>query len=286
LGPYLLVALDLDGTLLTTDKRITREVREAVDAARATGVRVALVTGRRTPSAREAAEELGGELSLVAHNGAVVLENGAVVRSLPLARTAARAAIGFGRERGLDAIVHGGASGEGLLLAERSARPGYLIRYYLERARGRVDFVPDLVTALDEIVPMQVMFGDHRGLLEPLQPALEAAVAPSARVERSVYPQNDVAILEVLDHRVGKAEAIAFLAQRHGHGLEGVLAIGDNWNDRAMLEVAGLGLLMGGGDPELQNLGFPVLPSSDENGVAVALERYILRPPGRQKKRG
>jgi len=198
------------------------------------------------------------------------------VRCLPLDRAAARSGIQFGRERGLDTILHGGAEGEGLLLAEQSIRPGYLVSYYLERARGRVDFVPDLEAALDAIVPMQVMFGEHRSVLDPLQAALEKAVAPEARVERSVYPQNDVTILEVLDRRVGKAEAIAFLAARNGIDLDRVLAIGDNWNDRTMLEVAGLGLLMGGGDADLLGLGFPVLPSSDENGVAVALKRYVL----------
>ena len=276
MAAFLLVALDLDGTLLTSDKRITPEVRSAVDAARAQGVRIALVTGRRTPSARAVADELGGELTLVAHNGAVVLENGRVVRCLPLDRAAARSGIQFGRERGLDTILHGGAEGEGLLLAEQSIRPGYLVSYYLERARGRVDFVPDLEAALDAIVPMQVMFGEHRSVLDPLQAALEKAVAPEARVERSVYPQNDVTILEVLDRRVGKAEAIAFLAARNGIDLDRVLAIGDNWNDRTMLEVAGLGLLMGGGDADLLGLGFPLLPSSDENGVAVALKRYVL----------
>ena len=43
-----------------------------------------------------------------------------------------------------------------------------------------------------------------------------------------------------------------------------------------MLEQAGKGFVMGGGDPELQKLGLPVLPSSDEDGVAVAIEEHVL----------
>ena len=58
--------------------------------------------------------------------------------------------------------------------------------------------------------------------------------------------------------------------------LESPMAIGDNWNDREMLTVAGRGLVMGNADPALHALGLEVLPTNDEDGVAVAIERYVL----------
>jgi hydroxymethylpyrimidine pyrophosphatase-like HAD family hydrolase len=57
------------------------------------------------------------------------------------------------------------------------------------------------------------------------------------------------------------------------------LAIGDNWNDHEMLERAGLGLVMGNADPEMLKLGLPVLPTNDEDGVAVAIEEHVLHSP-------
>ncbi len=54
------------------------------------------------------------------------------------------------------------------------------------------------------------------------------------------------------------------------------LAIGDNWNDHAMLRRVGLGLVMGNADPEMRTLGLPVLPTNDEDGVAVAIEAHVL----------
>ena len=61
-GDYRLLALDIDGTLLRTDKTLSARTRSAVDAARARGVHLVLVTGRRYPSARRVAEELGGDV--------------------------------------------------------------------------------------------------------------------------------------------------------------------------------------------------------------------------------
>ena len=95
-----LVALDIDGTLLRSDKSLAPRTRAAVDAARARGVRVVLVTGRRYPSARRVAEELGGEVPLILHNGALVVDAGRVLRCRALPRAAARAAIAAGRTKG------------------------------------------------------------------------------------------------------------------------------------------------------------------------------------------
>jgi hydroxymethylpyrimidine pyrophosphatase-like HAD family hydrolase len=80
----------------------------------------------------------------------------------------------------------------------------------------------------------------------------------------------------VLDPNVGKAEALAFLQQRWGISPHETLAIGDNWNDRAMLEGAGRGLLMGNAPRELVALGLPLLPTNDEDGVAQAIESHVL----------
>jgi hypothetical protein len=271
-----LVALDIDGTLLRSDRTISARTRRAIDGARALGVRVVLVTGRRLPSARRVAADLGGCLPLVLHNGALVVEDGRVLRSCPLARAAARRAIAAGRAAGAEPVLHCGRSGEGWLLVDAAARPAGLVGYYLERAKPDVRVVPDLLAAVEAEDPIQVMFGSTEAEAAGLLPALEAALGAEARVERTVYPASGLVLLDVIDPTVGKAEALSFLQRRWGIPAERTLAIGDNWNDREMIESSGLGFVMANACPGLLALGLPVLPTNDEDGVASAIEEHVL----------
>ena len=234
-----------------------------------------LVTGRRYPSARRVAEDLGGEVPLILHNGALVVESGRVLRCRPLARDAAARAIRAGRDAGGEPVVHGGRDGEGWLLVEAKVTTG-LVAYYLERARAEVRRVPDLVAALADEDPIQVMFGGTPAEMRAVQDALSLALEGRARIERTVYPATGVVLLDVIHPGVGKAEALAFVQGLWGIAAEETLAIGDNWNDREMVASAGLGFVMGNADPELLALGLPALPTNDEDGVARAIEEHVL----------
>ncbi len=270
-----LLALDIDGTLLGSDKKIAPRTRAAVEEARARGVRVVLVTGRRHPSARSVAHDLGGHVPLVLHNGALIVEDGVVLRVVALPREAACAAVRLGRAGGADPVVHCGLAGEGRLLIEGVAPSNTLLAYYLDKSQPDVSTVPDLEGALVED-PLQVMFGGTIEAMDALLPPLRAGLGGAVRIERTVYPRHAVGLLDVLHPAVGKAEAVAFLERRWGIDPAETMAIGDNWNDHEMLERAGVGLVMGNADPPMLQLGLPVLPTNDDEGVAVAIERYIL----------
>jgi 5-amino-6-(5-phospho-D-ribitylamino)uracil phosphatase len=271
--PFRLIALDIDGTLLRTDKTISPRTLLALRAARERGVRLVLVTGRRLPAARRAAEALG-DVDLVLHNGALIVEDGQVLRCRPLPRELAARAIRIGREMEADPVLHAGHRGEGRLVVEGVRPSNTLLAYYVERSNPDVVQVEDLVAALTED-PLQVMFGGRRELMEGLLPRLVDGVGP-VRIERTMYPESGVGILDVLAPGVNKAEAVEFLQERWGVSARETLAVGDNWNDVEMLRAAGLGLVMGNADPELRALGFPALPTNDEDGVAVAVEKYVL----------
>jgi Cof subfamily protein (haloacid dehalogenase superfamily) len=277
--PIRLLALDIDGTLLRSDKTLSSRTKDALDRARTGGVRVVLVTGRRYPSARPVADELGSGLPLVLHNGALVVEDEEVLRCRPLPRPAARSAILLGRAASADPVLHCGVRGEGRLLVERTARPSRMLAYYLERSRGDVLVVDDLLDAVAVEDPIQVMFSGSRGEMDTLVPLLANGLAGAARIERTVYPASGVVLLDVLAQGVGKAEALAFLQERWGIGPAETLAIGDNWNDREMVMAAGYGFVMGNADPELLALGLPALPTNDDDGVARAIEEYVLGIP-------
>lgn len=273
---FRLLALDLDGTLLRSDKTISPRSLAALAAARERGVRLVLVTGRRLPGARRVTRELGDELPLVLHNGALILEGGALVRVRPLARGVAVRALRTGLGLGADPVLHCGLGGEGRLVVADGLRPSNtLLAYYLDRSHPDVTVVGDLVAWLRED-PIQVMYGGELGEMEALHAALEASLGDDARLERTVYPRQGVGLVDVLEPAVNKAEALAFLQARWGIPAAQTLAIGDNWNDLGMLEAAGLGYVMGNAEAGLLARGLPVLPTNDEDGVALAIERHLL----------
>jgi len=272
---YRLLALDIDGTLLRSDKEISPRTQEAVRAAQSQGVRVVLVTGRRYPSALRVARLLGDKIPLVLHNGALIIDEGEVVRCLPLSLMAACRAIDVGKEHGADAVVHAGHKGEGLLLVESGQTQNTLLAYYLDKSHPDVVSVPCLKSALSED-PLQVMFGGGMEAMAELREHLLGRLSSSARVERTVYPSLGIALLDVVNPAVYKAQAVKFLEGRWGVAPAETLAIGDNWNDHEMLKGAGLGLVMGNAEPALRDLGLGVLPSNDEDGVAVAIETHIM----------
>jgi len=243
-------------------------------------VRVVLVTGRRHPSARRVALDLGERIPLVLHNGALVVEDDRVLHCRPLPRAAARLAVLAGRAAGAEPVLHCGAGGEGWLIVDAAARPSGLVGHYLDRSREDVRIVPDLLLAVAAEDPIQVMFGGTQEEMGALLPALAEALGAEARIERTVYPTNGVVLLDVLHPAAGKARALAFLQGRWGIAAAETLAIGDNWNDREMVEAAGIGFVMGNADPDLLALGLPALPANDEDGVARAIEEHVLGARG------
>lgn len=269
-----LLALDLDGTLLTGDKSLPPRVVDAVEAAARSGLRVVLVTGRRYPSARRYADRLAGLSALAVHNGALVFEGDERLRCLPLSRQAARTALAVGRERAAAALVHCGQRGEGWLLVDRETLATAPARRYVEAAEPSPRVVADLAV-LDED-PVQVMFAGEPDAMEALAGALSRRLDGSARVEMTLYPALGIGFLDVLNPRAGKAEALRFLGLRWGIETGSMAAVGDNWNDREMLESVGLGLVMGNAEPRLKALGLPILPSNEEGGVAEAISGHVL----------
>src|ERR1041384_5556597 len=113
-----LLALDLDGTLLDSRGNISERNRLAIENAREQGVRVALVTGRRFRDSRPVALELGLDVPLISHNGALTKHAATLqtVSVLPLPHAAAREALRVGRAANADALLSDDHEGLGVLV--------------------------------------------------------------------------------------------------------------------------------------------------------------------------
>ena len=271
------LALDIDGTLLNSRKEISPRNLRAVTRAKEAGVRITLITGRRYPAARKIACLLPGNPVLVLHNGGLVIEDAVPIRVSPLDREQARAVVAFARNLGADPVVHFGHRGEGHLFVENASPSHTLLAYYLHKSHPDVRVVEDLDSEIARHPehPLQVMFGGSMGDMRELAAAIESRGFEVAAL-RTVYPKDDLSLIDVVGPTVDKAEALRFLCSRWGEELDSVLAVGDNWNDRMMLLAAGRGCVMANADSELRSLGLEVVPGNDEDGVAWAIERFVL----------
>jgi hydroxymethylpyrimidine pyrophosphatase-like HAD family hydrolase len=147
--------------------------------------------------------------------------------------------------------------------------------YYL-RNREFIAQVCPLEQCLTED-PIQVMYS---GSVEEIREAHAALRAAPALLEFSValtvYEHRDFSMLDVIRLNCSKGATLAEWAALRGFAREEVMAIGDNFNDREMLEFAGLPIVMGNSVPELKALGWRETLSNDEGGVAAAIQEHAL----------
>jgi len=285
--PIRLLALDLDGTLLNSRGEVTPGTREALARTREKGVKIAVVTGRRFRDARPLALELGVDVPVIAHNGALTrhAQTLELVAMIPLPVSAAREALRIGREMNADLLVSDEHNGRGILVYDHSSRNNAaLLRYvaWAKRVHGdkqqdTVIEVPLLEEYLDHD-PVHVAFSGYCEPMAELELVLRQQMSDQVKIFRTVYPELNFTLLDLVHPEVSKGVGVAAAANDLRINRTDVMAIGDNFNDLEMLRFAGVGVVMGNADPELRNLpGLYTTASNDEDGVAEAIERFILQ---------
>jgi hydroxymethylpyrimidine pyrophosphatase-like HAD family hydrolase len=275
---YSLLALDLDGTLLNDEREIPEANVRAIQAAVREGVAVALVTGRRFPSMRRYVEPLGPETFAVANSGAIVRKGteGAILRRSLLPLLCAHRVLDLADEEGMEPVIHDGPDAEGHLVLRASAREVSHMERYLHQTSPPPIWVDSLQV---ERSPVQIGFTGGVKEIRGFEVALADGLRSSghrASLARTEYPEEDLALLDVLGVEATKCKALEFLASLLEIDLADTMAIGDNWNDLEMLERAGLGVIMGNADPDLKARGFAETGTNEACGVADAIKNYLL----------
>jgi len=281
-----LIGIDVDGTLLDSDGHLPDANREAIHAAVAAGVHVALVTGRSYPFARPVALSLPPSISLIVSNGAVErgLDGSTFARRL-LDRNVARKVLHAMRDyRDATALVFDRDADRQVVFETMDwEHPGR--QKYWSRNNSHIAQSVPLEDALTED-PIQVMFNGAVDLMRPLADLLRrdarVHVASEGEVlEYSVlmteYVHRDFTLVDVTSPEATKGHALAWRAEQMGLTREEVMAIGDNFNDLEMLEFAGTPVLMGNAVEGLRDRGWQVTGHQNEAGVAQAIERFALR---------
>ncbi len=272
-----LIAIDIDGTLLDSRWRLPEANRRAIAQAIERGIEVALVTGRRFDFARPIAEQLPSPLTLIVNNGALIKSRDGTthLRHL-LPRQVARQVLAATPQFREGAAVVFDRPRENQVIFEQIDWEDPDRKSYFERNREFIAQVSPLESCLSED-PIQVMYS---GLVERMREAAACLRAMPWASEFALavteYEARDFGLVDVIHTACSKGAALAEWAGVRGFAREEVMAIGDNLNDREMLEFAGVPIVMGNSVPGLKALGWRETLSNDQGGVAAAIEAYAL----------
>jgi Cof subfamily protein (haloacid dehalogenase superfamily) len=279
--PIGLVALDIDGTLVGEDLVLRERTRDVIREIVRCGVRVSLVTGRMASSAWVFADVLGLRDPIVAYQGALIRSMpapdrsprhdgrppiGRLLRHRPLPPDVARAATEWCRANGLHPHVN---HLEQFIIGADDPKADDYSAYLGARAR----IVPDLGAAIVRPVTKVIANG------EAGRPAAIVEQTRRRFVGRAEVTVSHPRFLEFVAPGVSKGMAIGWLARRAGVPLGRVLAIGDQWNDREMLAIAGHGVAMPSAPAEVRAVARYIAPPLEEEGAAQLLEDLVLAGP-------
>lgn len=270
-----LIGIDVDGTLLDSRGQMPAANRDAIHAAVAAGVHVALVTGRSYPFARPIADPLPLAVTLIVSNGAI--ERGMDGRTLArrlLDREVARAVLGATRPHREAAALIFDRDAERQVVFETMDWEQPNRKGYWSRNQSLIDRSVPLELALTED-PIQVMFNGAVLQMRSLAEALDRE-ARNYAVSLTEYEHRDFSLIDVTSPAATKGRALAWRAEQLGIGRDAVMAVGDNFNDLEMLEFAGTPVVMANAVAPLLARGWHVTGSQDEAGLAQAIQRFAL----------
>jgi len=273
-----LLALDLDGTLLTDDKRISSRAITAIRAAIDAGVIVVFCTGRRYRTVIPIVTEMRRPI-LVAYN------NGAAVRECPSHRLMQKTL--FPSEHfasivellasfDLSPVLHVDSFDDGVDLYCSKSDTNRFHRQYVSRNFEFLREFDDLRFApSDRIIQFIIM--DQLAILSSVQKALSDGRngwGLNVHIVRNLT--IPASALEILNSQASKWHAIAEIADDIGISDDEIVAMGDDISDLGMIENAGVGIAVENALPEVKDAADEIVPSNNSDGVAIAIERYFL----------
>jgi hypothetical protein len=256
---------DVDGTLVTDDKRLTERSRAAVAEVRKSGLPICLISSRPPRGFAQLRAALEIVTPCAGFNGGVVVApDGSVLEQHLLPPRSARDIVGFLTKNGIDIWTFSGPD----WLLSNTAGP------YIDHEKRTVGFDPVVVSdfgpALDGAAKIVGISKDF-DLLARCEVALAKLMGDAASVARSqLYYLDTTAPL------ANKGAGMLALAKQLGVPPAEIAVIGDGGNDVAMFENAGLSIAMGNALPAVKAQAHLVTATNAEDGFAMAIERFIL----------
>ena len=260
-----LIAIDLDGTLLNSLGQISSRTAQAIQAARAQGVQVILATGKSRSSATHIIEALDLDTPGVFTQGLVITNgDGSVRYETLLDRKTAVAALNFALEHQLYQILY---CSNRLVVPEESAHRQMIFERFHE---PMPDVIGPILPQLEKLAINKIILCSDNNNEAALRVKLQSRI--QGVVTLSVSP-----FIEILPPNMSKGAGLRRLLVDLNISPANIMAIGDGENDIEMIQMAGIGIAMGNAAPRLKAVANHITQNNDNDGVAAAIEHFVLR---------
>ena len=262
-----LIVTDLDGTLFNSQHQLTERTEKALKAAIEKGVKVVLATGKTRISGQDVVQRLNLDTPGIYLQGLAIYNADGTIRwQQTLDPKVARTAINAGEDRGFSMVAY---SGTRVLVRARNRDTDELLKYH--------EATPEVVGPLQNILdttPINKVLA-----IKLAQPRQVTALRWQLSMQingtgKLVQALDDM--LEILPPGCSKGAALKLLLKDLDIPAQQVMAIGDGENDIEMVQLAGTGVAVGNAHPGLKAVARHVVVSNDEDGVAEAVERFVL----------
>jgi Cof subfamily protein (haloacid dehalogenase superfamily) len=260
---YRLLATDMDGTLLNDDSVMTERTRAAVQRAIDSGVLFVPSTGRPLRGVRFLNEAFADDLPFITFNGAIVVtgKTGRVLFARGLDFGSAAEIFRSGKGNGYPVILW---IGDGLYVS----RDCDAVQQYRGIAGAELNVVSEFEALRGRDIAKMLW-------LVPPGDALRLQSAARERFSRVNAHISRPYMLEFVAKDVSKARALEVIGEVYGIDKSEMIAVGDSYNDAAMLQYAGLSVAMANAPEEIKAMCREITLSNNEDGVAAVIEKWI-----------
>ena len=277
MAQYRLIAIDLDGTLLSPDGRVTPRTKQAVHRALEAGLLVCFATGRNWTESRDVLDALEHYPTAVFVGGAMVVDTH---QRVTLHRTMMQPQLAADVCRALEesghaalALQDAGTAGVDYLVTG-SVPLNHATSQWMKITQAKLHEVPSLGDWPHEHTIRVGICADPDDVRQ-VKRELEARFADRIVCQNLMVPTYGVEVLEIFDPAVNKWEGVLHLARHHQIAPHEIVAIGDDVNDLPMIRNAGLGVAMGNARPEVRAVAKRVIGTNQEDALAAFLEELV-----------
>ncbi len=285
---YKLVAIDLDGTLLNSYGQVSEKNKEILKSSQTKGVEIVLASGRSTNSVKNIANEIGDCKYIICGNGSLIydLQKEEIIYDKFIEKSKALQIIKICEQNSIYYNVYT----ENMVIAKTLSNN--VLFYHQENANkpenkktkiNLVDNIYEYVENLENENILKFTISDtssiiFNSIIKKLREIKKIDVLDVAHMSRKIIKSGTEEVsleyyyTEITSENVDKWNAIEWLANELNIKNEEIMAIGDNINDKLMIENAGTGVAMGNSAPYIKEIADKVVANNNEDGVAEAME--------------